>query len=63
MEKILRTTDGIIEGATTAEAVYQLSKKYKVDMPLATNVYEVIYRGKPPKAALRELMTRKRKAE
>jgi len=63
MEKILRTTDGIIEGATTAEAVYQLSKKYKVDMPLAVNVYEVIYRKKSPKAALRELMTRKRKAE
>ncbi len=63
MEKILQTTEGIIEGVTTAEAVYQMSKKYKIDMPLVSNVYEVIYLGKSPKTALKELMTRKRKAE
>jgi len=63
MEKIIQTTEGIIEGVTTAEAVYQMSKKYKVDMPLANNVYEVIYLRKNPKTALKELMTRKRKAE
>jgi glycerol-3-phosphate dehydrogenase (NAD(P)+) len=63
LEKILKTTDGIIEGVTTSEAVYQLSKKYKVDMPLARGVYQMIYEKKSPKEAVRELMQRKKKAE
>lgn len=63
LKKILETTDGIIEGATTTEAVYELSKKYKVDMPFVKEVYEVIYHNKSPKEAVKELMGRKRKAE
>lgn len=63
LEKIIRTTDGIIEGITTSEAVYQLSKKNRVDMPFVERVYQVIYENKNPKEATRELMQRKRKAE
>ncbi len=63
LKKILDTTDGIIEGATTTEAVYGLAKEYKVDMPLTKKVYEIIYHNKSPKEAVKELMERKRKAE
>jgi glycerol-3-phosphate dehydrogenase (NAD(P)+) len=63
VEKILKTTDGVIEGITTAEAVYQLSKKYKVDMPLTERIYQIIYKNKNPKEAVKELMQRKKKAE
>ncbi|GMX58434.1 MAG: NAD(P)H-dependent glycerol-3-phosphate dehydrogenase [Candidatus Microsyncoccus archaeolyticus] len=63
LDKILKTTDGIIEGVTTSEAVYQLSKKYKVDMPLVERVYQMIYENKKPKEAVKELMQRKKKAE
>ena len=63
LEKILKTTEGVIEGVTTSEAVYQLSKKYKVDMPFVERVYQVIYENKNPKEATRELMQRKKKAE
>lgn len=63
LDKILKTTDGVIEGVTTSEAVYQLSKKYKVDMPLVERVYQMIYEHKKPKEAVKELMQRKKKAE
>ncbi|MFZ3057821.1 MAG: NAD(P)H-dependent glycerol-3-phosphate dehydrogenase [Minisyncoccales bacterium] len=63
LEDIVNSTASIIEGATTAEVVYQLSKKYKVDMPIVSSVYQVLYKNKTPKAALIEMMTRKRKPE
>ena len=63
LDTILKTTDGVIEGVTTSEAVYQLSKKYKVDMPLVERVYQMIYENKKSKEAVKELMQRKKKAE
>jgi glycerol-3-phosphate dehydrogenase (NAD(P)+) len=63
LEDIVNSTASIIEGATTAEAVYQLSKKYKVEMPIVSSVYNILYKNKTPKAALIEMMKRKRKPE
>jgi len=63
MAEIIKSTNSIIEGATTTEAVYQLSKKYKVEMPITEQVYQVLYKNKAPQVALKDLMTRKRKPE
>lgn len=63
LEEIVNSTSSIIEGATTAEVVYQLSKKYKVDMPIVSSVYQVLYKNKAPKDALADMMKRKRKPE
>ena len=63
LEDIVKSTASIIEGATTAEAVYALSKKYKVEMPIAEQVYNILYNGKSPNDAVAELMGRKKKPE
>lgn len=63
LKEVVDSTESIIEGATTAEAVYQLSKKYKVDMPITSSVYRILYEGLNPKEALREMMGREKKAE
>ncbi|MFA5169220.1 MAG: NAD(P)H-dependent glycerol-3-phosphate dehydrogenase [Candidatus Paceibacterota bacterium] len=63
LEDIVNSTSSIIEGATTAEAVYQLSKKYKVDMPIVTSVYHILYDGMDPMDALTQMMQRERKPE
>lgn len=63
MKDIIKSTASIIEGATTAEAVYMLSQKYKVEMPIAEQVYLVIYKNKSPIKAFKDLMGRKRKPE
>ncbi|MFZ3054820.1 MAG: NAD(P)H-dependent glycerol-3-phosphate dehydrogenase [Minisyncoccales bacterium] len=63
LEDIVNSTSSIIEGATTAEAVYQLSKKYKVDMPIVASVYHILYDGMNPIDALTQMMQRERKPE
>lgn len=63
MKDIVSSTSAIIEGATTAEAIYELSKKHKVEMPITEQVYLILYKNRHPKQAMIELMTRRRKAE
>ncbi|MFA5368976.1 MAG: NAD(P)H-dependent glycerol-3-phosphate dehydrogenase [Candidatus Paceibacterota bacterium] len=63
MDEIIKSTASIIEGATTAEAVYQLSKKYKVDMPITEQLYQILYKNKLPQKAIKDLMGRKKKPE
>ncbi|MDD4358212.1 MAG: NAD(P)-dependent glycerol-3-phosphate dehydrogenase [Candidatus Pacebacteria bacterium] len=62
-EDIVNSTSSIIEGATTTEAAYNLSKKYNVDMPITNQVYMILYHNKDPKKALLDLMTRTKKGE
>jgi len=54
---------GIAEGVPTAKSAYALSLKYKVDMPITKEVYNVLYRNKPALKALKDLMARERKKE
>jgi glycerol-3-phosphate dehydrogenase (NAD(P)+) len=63
LDDIINSTNSIIEGATTAEAVYQLSKKYKVDMPIVDSVYNILYKNMLPVEALKKMMERKKKPE
>lgn len=63
LDEIVNSTASIIEGATTAEAVYQLSKKYKVDMPIVSSVYHILYENMRPMDALTQMMQRERKPE
>ena len=58
LKDILEETDMVIEGVATSKSCYELSKKYDVEMPIITKIYEVLYQDKDPKEAVRELMTR-----
>lgn len=60
---VIESTEMAIEGFTTAKSAYELSKKLKVDMPITNEIYEIIYNGKDPEAAVRSLMTRSPKDE
>ena len=63
LEEIIKTTDSIIEGATTTEAVYELSKKYGVEMPIVEAAYNILYKNLKPTDALKKIMERERKPE
>ncbi len=54
---------GIAEGVPTAKSAYELSIKYKVEMPIIREVYNVIYKNKSPSKAVSDLMTREKKEE
>ncbi len=63
MKDIVKETEMVVEGVATARSAYDLSKKYKVDMPITTEIYRVLYENKDPKQAIRDLMTRPSKTE
>ncbi|MGB2629884.1 MAG: NAD(P)H-dependent glycerol-3-phosphate dehydrogenase [Candidatus Omnitrophota bacterium] len=62
-ENVLSETEMVVEGLSTCKAAYDLSKKYEVEMPITEKIYQVIYEGKDPKVAVKELMTRDLKEE
>ena len=53
----------VAEGVATSRAVYQLSKKIGIEMPIAEHVYKILYEGLSAKEAVIKLMTRDLKRE
>lgn len=53
----------VVEGVNATVAVYEMSKKLGVDMPIVSAAYSVLYGGKNPKQAVTELMCRENKSE
>ena len=52
-----------VEGVRTAKAVYELSNKLGVDMPIVSEIYKVLFEEKDPSISAKELMTRELKSE
>lgn len=63
LKDILKDTEMVAEGVPTAKSAYFLSCKYKVDMPIAKEIYLVLYKNKSPIKAVDDLMSRRRKSE
>ena len=63
LEEITKGMNMIAEGVKTSVSAFQLAKKMDVDMPIITQVYEILYEEKDPRVAVRELMTRELKKE
>jgi glycerol-3-phosphate dehydrogenase (NAD(P)+) len=53
----------VAEGVKTAKSAWQLAQRLDVDVPITSQVYAIIYEGKAPKQAVRDLMTRDAKPE
>ena len=53
----------VIESIDNIDVAYELSKKYNIEMPIITAVYNVLYNNAKPKEELVKLMTRKNKEE
>ena len=60
---ILDKMDMVAEGIRTTQSVYDLSKKYQVEMPISEGVYQILFNEKNPKEIVSELMTRDLKLE
>ncbi len=63
LNDIISSMSMVAEGVQTTRSGYELAKKYKVEMPITFEVYEVLFNNKPPDAALSDLMRRGLKAE
>ena len=62
-DAVLKSTEMAVEGVGTAKSCHELCGKYSIEMPIANEVYSVIFEGKDPKTAVRNLMTRSKKSE
>lgn len=61
--EIIESLGQVVEGYTTAESAYELSRKYGLDTPIIDAVYEVLYKDRPIGAALDALGRREQKEE
>jgi len=63
IEEITSGMNMVAEGIRTSKSAYELAKKAGVVMPIVDQVYEILYEGKDPHQAVKELMTRDLKVE
>jgi glycerol-3-phosphate dehydrogenase (NAD(P)+) len=53
----------VAEGVFTSKSVFERTTRSGIDAPIMAGVYEVLHNGKPPLAAVQDLMTRSPKHE
>ncbi len=63
LDEITGNMRTVAEGVKTARAIYNLSHRLAVEMPICHEVYRVLYEGLAPREALVRLMTREPKQE
>lgn len=63
LDETLESVHMVVEGVNTAKAAFDLSKKYKVEMPIIEHINQVLFEGKDPRKAVMELMVRESKSE
>ncbi len=63
VEDVVSGSTHVIEGIPTTRAVLDLARRHHVDMPITAAVGDVLFSGKPPLAAISDLMNRPLKAE
>jgi glycerol-3-phosphate dehydrogenase (NAD(P)+) len=55
--------DQVVEGVPAARAVYDVSQRLKVDMPICREIYGIMYENKPVGAVVQALMGREVRSE
>ncbi len=63
LEEIENSSKMVVEGVETTKAIKKLSKKIGIEMPISEKVYEILFEGKQPLIAIKELMRRSLKSE
>jgi glycerol-3-phosphate dehydrogenase (NAD(P)+) len=63
LDQALERMTMVAEGVQTTRSAYELAKKIGIEMPITTELYKMIFEGKPAKEAVRDLMMRETKPE
>ena len=63
LKQVLKSMEMVAEGVETSRSASQLAKKLKVETPITTEVYNILFKGKDPVKATTDLMTRDMKIE
>jgi glycerol-3-phosphate dehydrogenase (NAD(P)+) len=63
VEHVLSTMVNVAEGVPTTRSVHSLALERRVEMPITAELYQVLFEGKSPRAAVGDLMVRAPKVE
>ncbi|MFC1799546.1 NAD(P)H-dependent glycerol-3-phosphate dehydrogenase [Candidatus Eisenbacteria bacterium] len=63
LEEVLSGMVMVAEGVRTTKSAVGLAEKHQVEMPIAAQVFDILFKDKPVKEAIRELMLRSPKPE
>ncbi|HTG00353.1 MAG TPA: NAD(P)H-dependent glycerol-3-phosphate dehydrogenase [Nitrospirota bacterium] len=63
LDAIMQSAKTVAEGVKTAKAARALAQNNGIVMPIVEEVYQLLYEGKAPALALKDLMTRELKPE
>lgn len=63
LDTIIKSTRSVAEGVPTTMSARELASKLGVEMPIVEQIYQTLYNNKPPREALKDLMTRSLKSE
>ncbi|TDX52894.1 NAD(P)H-dependent glycerol-3-phosphate dehydrogenase [Orenia marismortui] len=63
LEEALSEMEMVAEGVRTAKAVYNLSHKLDIEMPIVDQMYKILFENKDPKLVVSDLMLRGAKYE
>ncbi|GAJ25898.1 glycerol-3-phosphate dehydrogenase [Liquorilactobacillus sucicola DSM 21376 = JCM 15457] len=63
LQNVIENMGMVIEGLSTTKAAYELALQKKIDMPITTAIYQVLYEGKNIKRAISDLMQREGRSE
>ena len=63
LNDILKNKNTVAEGIYTVKALHDFIKKDNIEMPIAEQIYQVLYKNKDPYRAVSDLMAREAKPE
>lgn len=63
LPEVLASMGMVVEGVTTTKTVYQLANKLEVPMPIATEMYQILFEGKDASQSVDNLMKRSKTHE
>jgi glycerol-3-phosphate dehydrogenase (NAD(P)+) len=63
LQDILASTRTVAEGVRNTRSLFALAQRLSVEMPIVEQMYQVLYSGKKPADAVRDLMQRSLKPE
>lgn len=63
IDQALEEIGQVVEGVKTAEEVWRLACRHDVEMPIAEQVYGILYEGRDPVVCVKEILSREQKQE
>jgi len=62
-QKVLAGTLQVVEGVYMTQAALKLGEKFQIELPITKEVHDVLFSGKSPRQAMRDLMDREPRSE